>query len=85
MFAQMVSGADKHTPDLGYPTTFNGEPSFCLTLDEFKTLSEPFKNSLIGRFLMGRPTMEVLRKFISSLGLKSEYSVGLVDDKHVLI
>nr|XP_027086510.1 uncharacterized protein LOC113708247 [Coffea arabica] len=38
-----------------------------------------------GRFSAGRPSMEAIQKFFVMLGLKGHCSVGLLDEKHVLI
>lgn len=72
-------------PYLGFATKFKGEQPFAWPRDELQLLSEPFKNSLIECFPLGRPSMEILRKFIASLGLLRECSVGLLDEKHVLL
>lgn len=52
---------------------------------EMLQLAEPCKNSLVGRFSFSRPPTEVVRKFFTSLGLKGDCSVGLLDSNHVLI
>ena len=48
-------------------------------------LEEPFHNALVGRFAFRRPLMDVIRKFINSLGLKGECLVGSLDANHELI
>lgn len=48
-------------------------------------LAEPFKNALVGRFLFNMPSIEVIRKFVVSLGLKDKCDVGLLDSNNILI
>ena len=70
---------------LGEVSSFRGEPALRLSRHDIETLSQPFQNALVGRFPFSRPTMEIIRKFITSIGLKGECAVGLLDSKHVLI
>ena len=70
---------------LGEISSFRGEPALRLTRQEIATLSEPFQNALMGRFSYSRPSMEIIRRFITSLGLKGDCAVGLLDPKHVLL
>src|SRR5436190_17626985 len=49
------------------------------------TLSKPLKLSLVGKFSHGRPTMERSRLFFSKLGLRGGFSLGHLDQKHMLI
>nr|XP_027099129.1 uncharacterized protein LOC113718420 [Coffea arabica] len=72
-------------PDLGGLGAYRGEPALLLSRSELSLLAEPFKNALVGRFALRRPSMEVIRKFFVTLGLKGECSVGLLDANHVLI
>ncbi|XP_071905711.1 uncharacterized protein [Coffea arabica] len=48
-------------------------------------IAAPYSNALVGRFAFGRPSMEIIRKFIVSLGLKGECPIGLLDSKHILL
>jgi len=84
-FALVLAGSSASTPSLGKISTFKGEPALLISRQELQLLSEPYKNALVGKFSMGRPSMEVLRQFIVSLGLKGDCPVGLLDDKHVLL
>ena len=86
-FAAVVSGgaAVAASGALGEVSTFRGEPALRLTKQDIAKLAEPFQNALVGRFAFTRPSMELIRKFITSLGLKGECAVGLLDQKHVLL
>ncbi|KAJ4726796.1 Ribonuclease H domain [Melia azedarach] len=68
------------------PTTLHrGEPAVLFTVEDVHTMAIPFKLALVGKFSNGRPSMEVIRKFFLSLGLRGEAHVSLMDDRHVLI
>ena len=80
-FASVLAGASDK-PDaiaLGEVSTFRGEPALRISRREIEQLSEPFQNSLVGRFSFNRPPMEVIRKFFLSLGLRGDCKVGLLD------
>ncbi|XP_027169589.1 uncharacterized protein LOC113769330 [Coffea eugenioides] len=70
---------------LGEVSSFRGEPTLRLSRQEIEQLSAPFKNALVGRFSYTRPAMDVIRKFLTSLGLKGDCAAGLLDSRHVLI
>lgn len=56
-------------------------------LKEMKSnsLAEQFNLCLFGRFLCGRPTMEVLRKEFHNVGFKGSFNIGWLDPRHILI
>lgn len=76
---------DSQLPDLGELSSSRGEPAFRISRQDIARLAEPHRNVLIGRFSYSRPSMEVIRKFFVSLGLKGACSVGLFDTNHVII
>ena len=45
----------------------------------------PFKLTFVGKFSYNRPSMELIRKFFTSLRLKGISKVSLLDNRHVLI
>lgn len=55
------------------------------TSEDIASLSSPFKYALIGKFLRGRPTIPDIKSAIDSIGLKSGFTVGLLDRKHILM
>ena len=63
----------------------HGMPAVLFTKEEIALMAEPFKLSLVGKFSFGRPSMEVIQKFVSTLHLKGACKVSLLDKRHVLI
>ena len=70
---------------IGEVSLYRGEPSLRLSRQDMCALAAPYRNALVGRFAAARPSMEVVRKFFVSLGLKGECDVGLLDQRHILI
>lgn len=52
---------------------------------EIQTMTIPFKLSLVGKFSYNRFNMELIRKFFTTLRLKGNSKVSLLDNRHVLI
>lgn len=48
-------------------------------------MARPFKLALVGKFSFGRPSMDIIRKFFISLGLKGNSQISLLDNRHILI
>lgn len=86
-FADVLLSSQQNSAsaDLGSLGVHRGEPALLLSKQDLVRLAEPYKNALIGRFALKRPSMDVIRKFFTSLGLKGACSVWLLDAKHVLI
>ena len=82
----VVSGVllKKESPNPGFISTYRGELALRLSRHEMMILAKPFHNALVGHFAYGCPPMEVIRKFVISLGLKGECLVGLLDSNQVL-
>ncbi|XP_027124270.2 uncharacterized protein [Coffea arabica] len=70
---------------IGHLSTYKGEPSLVISRQDMLQIAAPYSNALVGRFAVGRPSMEIIRKFIVSLGLKGECPIGLLDSKHILL
>ncbi|MDD0148503.1 DUF4283 domain-containing protein, partial [Shigella flexneri] len=70
---------------LKQPGSFKGEPAITFSEEEMASLNAPFRLSLVGKFTLGRPALTEIRKIIISFGLKAEISIGLLDQKHVLL
>ena len=70
---------------IGEISRHRGEPALRLLRQDMINLAAPFRNALVGRFAASRPSMEAIRKFFVSLGLKSDCAVGLLDQRHILI
>ena len=48
-------------------------------------MATPFKLSLVDKFSYNRTRMELISRFFSSLGLKGNSQVSLLDNHHILI
>ncbi|XP_027181954.1 uncharacterized protein LOC113780345 [Coffea eugenioides] len=66
-------------------STHKGEPAVNFCMEDIECIATPFQYALVGKFSKGRLLMEDLRNFFHSLDLKAEFSLGLLDHKHVLI
>ncbi|XP_071906094.1 uncharacterized protein [Coffea arabica] len=64
---------------------FRGEPAVLFSEEDIAKLSAPFKFAVVGKFSHGRPSLEVIRKACSAIGFKSNFAVGLLDQRHILI
>ena len=69
----------------GVSSTHRREPAVSFSMEDIERIAAPFPYALVGKFSRGRPLMEKLRKFFQALNLKAEYSLGLMDRRHVLI
>ncbi|PKA62355.1 hypothetical protein AXF42_Ash009239 [Apostasia shenzhenica] len=52
---------------------------------ELDRLAKPLDNMAVGKFSLYRPSMSEIRKFFNSLHLLGNFSLGLYDQKHILI
>ncbi|KAI0519813.1 hypothetical protein KFK09_007274 [Dendrobium nobile] len=66
-------------------SVFNGIPAVLLSDEEVLKLASPFQFTLVGKFGVRRPNLDVIRNFFSSLKLTGFYSVGLLDTRHAAI
>ncbi|XP_027156068.1 uncharacterized protein LOC113766259 [Coffea eugenioides] len=66
-------------------TRYKGEAAVIFSKAEVDKLATPFRWALVGKFSHGRPSLEGIRKFFSTLNLKDQVSVGLLDYRHVLL
>ena len=53
--------------------------------EEADKLAAPFRWALVGKFSHGQPSLEEIQKFFSSLDLRDQVMVGLMDYRHVLL
>lgn len=66
-------------------STHRGEPAINFSQANLVRLAAPFKFALVGKFSRGRPSMDEARKFFRSLDLRDEASIGLLDQRHLII
>ncbi|KAL0912162.1 hypothetical protein M5K25_018119 [Dendrobium thyrsiflorum] len=83
-FLEALSGSSSIFPELKR-SSFRGVPALLVSEEEFFTLAEPFKFSLVGFFPSRRPSLASVRKFFFNLKLNGDFSVTLLDHSHVLI
>ncbi|KAI0519419.1 hypothetical protein KFK09_006866 [Dendrobium nobile] len=48
-------------------------------------LAAPFCFTLVGKFVLRRPNLDIIRKFFYSLKLSGSFNVGLLDPRHIAI
>ncbi|XP_071933097.1 uncharacterized protein [Coffea arabica] len=85
-FASILSQSpSSSSSSIGHLSTYKGEPSLVISSQDMIQIAAPYSNALVGRFAVGRPSMEIIRKFIVSLGLRGECPIGLLDSKHILL
>nr|XP_027103108.1 uncharacterized protein LOC113724396 [Coffea arabica] len=85
-FASVLSQSPSSASSgVGLLSTYKGEPSLVISRQDMLQIAAPYSNALVGRFAVGRPSMELIRKFIVSLGLRGECPIGLLDSKHILL
>lgn len=72
-------------PIYGQYSIYKGEPAFCTPRQELLAMAEPYKNSLVGRFAVGHPSMDIIRKFVVFFGMKGDHFIGFLDHRHVLL
>ena len=48
-------------------------------------LAALFKLALVGKFSHRRPNLDAIRKSFQSFGFHLEFSIGLLDQRHILI
>lgn len=74
--------------------THKGSPAIFFTPTHLHSISKPFAWTLVGKFShgynkinpkLGRPSMADLHQYFVALDLKGEFSIGLLDNRHVLI
>ncbi|KAH9750076.1 hypothetical protein KPL70_005587 [Citrus sinensis] len=84
-FSDVVSGPKDSSIPFKPASLMRGEPAVIFTTEEIAAMAEPFKLALVGKFSFGRPSMDIIRKFFVSLGLKGNSQISLLDNRHILI
>ncbi|KAL0907472.1 hypothetical protein M5K25_021886 [Dendrobium thyrsiflorum] len=69
-------------PDLVH-STHQGLLPLWMFEEEILALAAPFEIALLGKFPVKRPTLHTIRKFFFALKLSGEFSVTLLDPRHV--
>ena len=84
-FAQLFSQPVESPIQVKPTTKYKGEAAVIFSKAEADKLASPFRWALVGKFSHGRPSLEGVRKFFSTLNLKDNVSIGLMDYRHVLL
>ncbi|KAL0907506.1 hypothetical protein M5K25_021921 [Dendrobium thyrsiflorum] len=85
-FKDVLSGNDS-VGDLSIlaQSVFNGVPAVLLSDEEVLKLASPFQFTLVGKFSLRRPNLDMIRQFFGNLKLTGFFSIGLLDARHVSI
>ncbi|KAL0928179.1 hypothetical protein M5K25_000048 [Dendrobium thyrsiflorum] len=83
-FRDALSGSVSSFPDLKI-TTHRGMPSLWIFVAEILALVVPFDFALVGKFPTHRPSFEAIRKKIFNLKLIGDFSITVLNPKHILI
>ncbi|XP_020694935.2 uncharacterized protein LOC110108584 [Dendrobium catenatum] len=65
--------------------SFKGCPALLIDDSVVAQLAKPFALTLVGKFVLKRPNIDVIRKFFYNLKLSSTFHIGLLDPRHVAI
>ena len=84
-FVDVVTGSAASPIPVKQVQLHRGEPAVHFSTAEIQEMVEPFKLALIGKFSFGRPPMDFIRKFFTSLELKGNSQISLLDNRHILI
>ncbi|XP_071928074.1 uncharacterized protein [Coffea arabica] len=84
-FSQLFSQPATSPIKIQHVSVYKGEAAVIFSREDVDKLAAPFRWTLVGKFSHGRPSLEDTRKFFSSLNLKDQVSIGLMDYRHVLI
>lgn len=84
-FADVVSNSAESSIPIRPPEKFKGMPAVSFSDQDIQILAQKFKFALIGKFSKGRPPMVSIRKTFELIGFGGHFSLGLIDQKHILI
>ncbi|XP_020597161.1 uncharacterized protein LOC110036938 [Phalaenopsis equestris] len=62
-----------------------GELDVYLSPQEIHNLNEQVKFTLVGKFLLGHPKMELVTNYFASLKFNGDWHIGILDGRHLLI
>nr|XP_027109270.1 uncharacterized protein LOC113729143 [Coffea arabica] len=64
---------------------FKGEPAVMFSEEDIAKLAAPFQFAVVGKFSHGRPNLDAIRKSFTTIGFTSSFTVGLLNQRHILI
>ncbi|KAI0513408.1 hypothetical protein KFK09_009428 [Dendrobium nobile] len=85
-FRDVLAGSSSSNPKLPFvQSSFKGCPALLFEDSVVDLLAAPYALTLVGKFVLRRPNLDVIRKFFVSLKLSGSFHVGLLDQRHVAI
>ncbi|XP_019186523.1 PREDICTED: uncharacterized protein LOC109181225 [Ipomoea nil] len=84
-FADVLSKTSSDPPPLRTPGRYKGMPAISFTDQDIQQFPQKFRFALVGKFSKGRPSMAELRMTFDQIGFGGAFSLGLLDQRHVLI
>lgn len=89
-FADAIRRSNPHLLALAQKINLNvedirSELAIFLSDTDISAMSDPLKISLVRKFAKGRPKLDVIRDLIRSIGFKGDYSIGVIDTRHILL
>ncbi|KAL0926031.1 hypothetical protein M5K25_004412 [Dendrobium thyrsiflorum] len=83
-FKEVLAGASDGKIDY-VRSTVKGLPALLFEDSVVSKLAAPFSFTLVGKFMLKRPSIDIIRKFFVNLKLSGAFSVGLMDSRHIAI
>ncbi|KAL0924030.1 hypothetical protein M5K25_004832 [Dendrobium thyrsiflorum] len=85
-FKDVLSGSSNPGSKLSFVTSsFRGCPALLFDDSTVSKLAAPFALTLVGKFLLRRPNIDIIRNFFLNLKLSGSFHVGLLDPRHISI
>ena len=84
-FLQLFTQPDDSPIQLRSAMTYKGEAAVIFSKTDVEKFDAPYRWTLVGKFSHGRPVLEEIRRFFTTLNLKDHVAVGLLDYRHVLL
>ncbi|XP_019161197.1 PREDICTED: uncharacterized protein LOC109157811 [Ipomoea nil] len=84
-FADLLSSSSASPPLLRPPERFKGMPAVSFLDEDVRSFSHKFRFALIGKFAKSRPPMAEIRKAFDLIGFGGAFSLGLLDQRHILM
>ncbi|KAL0924110.1 hypothetical protein M5K25_004918 [Dendrobium thyrsiflorum] len=84
-FKEVLAGSSSSLKLDFVHSTFKGTPALILDDSVVSKLAAPFTITLVGKFMLRRPNLDIIRKLFVNLKLSGSFSFGLLDPRHIAI
>ncbi|KAI0530805.1 hypothetical protein KFK09_000353 [Dendrobium nobile] len=85
-FKDSLAGVSSSSSKLKFvQSSLKGCPALIFEDSVVEQLAAPYALTLVGKFVLRRPNLDVIRKFFVNLKLSGSFHVGLLDQRHVAI